>query len=208
MTTRIIASSLLSVVETSTKTTTTTTTTTTSTSTTKCSNGTTIIREEATASALKSFNYVICDDPNNHSPFVNPTKIPPNKKSNGSSTLSSSSWPRRSTTPAWILKMFVLLDDLFVACWLPYVLQLWSTKISLSMKRSIIFFVWNHYLYLHTLVVCNYLGLYNSKSNQDDISDEYKAMSTLLYPSQFFQCAYSSRREPGDVQLQSFVDFE
>ena len=59
------------------------------------------------------------------------------------------------------------------------------------MKRSIIFFVWNHYVYLHTLVVCNYLGFYNSKSsNQNDdiiISDEYKAMSTLLYPSQFFQ---------------------
>ena len=31
------------------------------------------------------------------------------------------------------------------------------------------------------------MGFYNSKLNQDDISDEYKAMSTLLYPSQFFQ---------------------
>jgi acetyl esterase/lipase len=223
MTTRIISSSL-SEAETSSTTTTATTTT---------SNGTTIIREEASTksklkSKSKSFNYVICDDPNNHSPFVNPTKIisqesnscssssvnkNKNKSNNGSSTsslsslssLSSSSssslstsssywswsssssrsWPKRSTTPTWILRMNELLDNIFVSWWLLYVLELWATKIPLKNKRSIIFFLWKYYVYIHTLVVCNIMGFYNS--NSDNISDEYKALSTILYPGQFFQ---------------------
>jgi len=207
MTTRVITSSL------SLDATTTTTATT-------SRNGTTIIRSKS----LPTSNYLVCDDPNNHSPFVNPTASSSSKKKGekknddhrSSSSLSSPfssfpfsrkirRWPSRSSTYPWILQSIALFDTVFVSWWLMYVLNAYHEKVPLSTKRQITFAAWNWYVWMHTIVVCEWMGFYKNSSfyksgigdnddddshNDDDdddaISDEYKALSTLLYPTQFY----------------------
>ena len=119
---------------------------------------------------------------------------------------SSRSWPSRSTTPSWILNAIVLIDTLFVSWWLLHVLNAYHEKIPLAAKRKIIFTAWDWYVWIHDLVVCKRMGFYSDLSfytgqkdvvKKDDcmnpdggdiatMSDEFKALSTLMYPVQFY----------------------
>ena len=154
-------------------------------------NETTVIREDTTTNSSNN-SYVICNNPLN-SPFVNPSiKGKAHNK-----------WPIRSTTPAFILTLIVLLDDLFISWWLfPIVCQwFWSDRVPLSIKRRITFIAWYWYVRVHTILICNQLGFYNtntsdssSSSSISTISDEYKALSTLLYPLQFFKVTIERMR--------------
>jgi len=236
MTTRVVTST-----STSTATTTNVTSTATATATATISrNGTTTIRSKSSPSFTNT--YLVCDDPDNHSPFVNPTvasskedvvsktktddehdRQPVLSSSSSSSSLSSSfssylyssssfggkdyKWPSRSSTPSWILQPIVFFDTVFVSWLLMYVLNAYHEKVPLSTKRQITFTAWKWYVWIHKLVVCQWMGFYNNSSfyktsngnlekddkkrdvnynNNNTTSDEFKALSTLLYPTQFF----------------------
>lgn len=103
----------------------------------------------------------------------------------------SSKRPTQSTTPPWILSTIVLSDTIFVSWWLPVVFQVWANDhlIPLTMKRQRTIWAWQQYMSLHTRVVCNMLGFYkdqnfknNNNHNNSIMSNEYKALLTLLYP--------------------------
>lgn len=176
----------------------------TKTSTTIDRNGTTTIRSEST----RPLYYLVCDDPKNHSPFVNPRAAAKQKYSetnNDEKALRGTrkipwSWPSRSTTPSWILESIALFDTLFVSWWIMHALKIYHEKIPLSAKRKITFVAWEWYVWIHNLVVCQWIGFYADQSFYNDentvavvgsdddatISDEFKALSTLLYPTQFY----------------------
>jgi len=170
-------------------------------------NGTTTIRSKST----RPHHYLVCDDPNNHSPFVNPRAVKRSSETQEKGKYSggqrkSRSWPCRSTTPSWILQSIALFDTVFVSWWIMHALQAYHEKIPISTKRKIIFAAWKWYLWIHNLVVCQWIGFYadqsfytghtigdtekkdEGKDCDDDatISDEFKAISTLLYPVQFY----------------------
>jgi len=109
----------------------------------------------------------------------------------------SSSWPCRSTTPLWILKTIEILDTLLVSWWIMHTLRAYHERIPLWFKRKITFVAWEWYVWIHTLVVCQWMGFYSDQSFYGadpktnaavdaSISDEFKAFSTLMYPMQFF----------------------
>lgn len=169
-------------------------------------NRTTTIRSEIT----RPLHYLVCDDPKNHSPFVNPRAVA--AKQNKSSETShgdenalrgtrTKTWPCRSTTPSWILKSIALFDTLFISWWIMHALKVYHEKIPLSAKRKFTFVAWEWYVWFHTLVMCGWIGFYADQSFYNDantvavardsvddaiISDEFKALSTLLYPTQFY----------------------
>jgi len=151
----------------------------------------------ATTESTSSLHYLVCNDPNNHSPFVNPREEKRLRAKKMGKSSSSRSWPCRSTTPAWILNLIVLFDTLFVSWWIMQFLDAYKAMIPLWFKRKVTFVAWDGYVKLHELVVCRLMGYYSDRSfytgNTADkmigdlrISDEFKALSTLLYPIQFY----------------------
>jgi len=170
-------------------------------------NGTTTIRSES----IRPLHYLVCDDPKNHSPFMNPRAAAKQNKSSETTNgdekelrgtrTKAWSWPCRSTTPSWILESIALFDTLFISWWIMHALNVYHEKIPLSAKRKVTFVAWEWYVWIHTLVVCQWMGFYADQSfyneantiavagdSDDDatISDEFKALSTLLYPTQFY----------------------
>lgn len=162
-------------------------------------NGTATIRSKTT----KPLHYIVCDDPKNHSPFVNPrsaaAKQKPSEKALRGTRIKYWSWPCRSTTPSWILKSIALFDTLVVSWWIMHVLKIYDEKVPLSAKRKITFVFWEWYVWIHSLIVCEWMGFYSDQSFYNDketvagdvdddtsISEEFKALSTLLYPIQFY----------------------
>lgn len=157
--------------------------------------GTTTIRSKSAT----PLHYLVCDDPKNHSPFVNPRaeKTPSEAPEAGNSSIRP--WPSRSTTPSWILQSIVLFDTVFVSWWIMYALNAYHEKIPLWLKRKVCFVAWEWYVWIHTLVACGWMGCYGDRSfytgqksdPADDneeltMSDEFKAFSTLMYPVQFY----------------------
>lgn len=155
----------------------------------------TVIKESA--SKGPSLQYLVCNDPQNHSPFVNPREA--KRVSSGKSSFSRS-WPSRSTTPSWILNAIVLFDTLFVSWWIIHVLHAYHALIPIWIKRKITFAAWAGYVWIHDLVVCQWMGWYSDRSfyagnsgaldkNPDanaPMSNEFKALSTLMYPVQLY----------------------
>ena len=168
--------------------------------------GTTIAKaddETQRDSSSMILHYLVCDDPNNHSPFVNPREEArvPTKKLEDSSSYRP--WPCRSTTPQWILNLIIFFDKVFVSWWIMEFLALYDMLIPLWLKRKVTFVGWGWYVGMHKLV-CKLMGFYSDRSfytgcamdttigtllKSDDsltISDCFKALSTLLYPVQFY----------------------
>jgi len=94
------------------------------------------------------------------------------------------------------LQCIELFDTLFVSWWIIGFLKAYDKMIPLSVKRKICSLAWEWYVSIHTLVVCEWMGFYADQSfydtekqnDADDarMSDGYKALSTLLYPCQFY----------------------
>lgn len=150
----------------------------------------------------KSLQYLVCDDPKNHSPFVNPREAKRVTQEKGNSSFSRT-WPCRSTTPSWILNAVVLFDSLFISWWIISFLNAYHALIPIWIKRKITFVAWDCFVWIHNLVVCQWMGWYSDRSfytgrsmiddmekkNPDSnaaMSDEFKALSTLMYPVQFY----------------------
>jgi len=155
-------------------------------------------------SSGESLQYLVCDDPKNHSPFVNPREAKRVTQEKGKSS-SARTWPCRSTTPSWILNSVALFDKLFVSWWIISFLNAYHALIPIWIRRKVTLVAWDLLVSMHKLVVCQCLGFYSDRSfytgqftssnngdfdknpdNHAGMSDEFKALSTLMYPVQLY----------------------